>query len=176
MASIIAHAVCAVAIGESLRRTKMPRHFWWLIAFSAMLPDLDVIGFAHGIEYGDFLGHRGFSHSILFAAIWAAVITMLAFREYRMGIFISLFLATASHGVLDAMTNGGLGIAFLSPFDTTRYFFDFQPIQVSPIGIGAFFSQWGLRVIISEAIWIGLPCTVLLLLTWTFRKFRPIKD
>jgi len=27
-----------------------------------------------------------------------------------------LFGITASHGVLDAMTNGGLGIAFFSPF------------------------------------------------------------
>jgi hypothetical protein len=33
-----------------------------------------------------------------------------------------LFLATAGHGLLDAMTNGGLGLAFFSPFDNHRYF------------------------------------------------------
>ncbi|NIM77978.1 MAG: hypothetical protein GTO20_04240 [Candidatus Aminicenantes bacterium] len=56
------------------------------------------------------------------------------------------FLLTASHGVLDAFTNGGLGIALLSPFDTTRHFSPWQPIEVAPIGIWAFFSDWGVKV------------------------------
>ncbi|NIM12838.1 MAG: hypothetical protein GTO45_29905 [Candidatus Aminicenantes bacterium] len=55
-------------------------------------------------------------------------------------------MLTASHGVLDAFTNGGLGIALLSPFDTTRHFSPWQPIEVAPIGIWAFFSDWGVKV------------------------------
>jgi hypothetical protein len=39
------------------------------------------------------------------------------------------FVVTASHGALDAMTDGGLGIAFFAPFDNTRYFFPFRPIK-----------------------------------------------
>jgi inner membrane protein len=68
-----------------------------------------------------------------------------------------LFLATAAHGVLDAMTTGGLGVAFFSPWNPERYFFGFRPIAVSPIGIKAFFSGVGLRVLGSEALWVGLP-------------------
>ena len=42
------------------------------------------------------------------------------------GMGLYLFLSTASHGVLDALTDGGLGVAFFSPFDQTRYFFPFR--------------------------------------------------
>lgn len=65
------------------------------------------------------------------------------------------------HGFFDAMTNGGLGVAFFAPFDNTRYFLPWQPIQVSPIGVANFFSEWGLSVIISEFLWIWLPALVL---------------
>jgi len=37
------------------------------------------------------------------------------------------------------MTNGGLGIAFFSPFDPARYFLPWRPILVSPIGASVFF-------------------------------------
>ena len=67
------------------------------------------------------------------------------------------FLISASHGILDAFTSGGLGIALLSPFDHTRYFFPWTPIEVSPIGIRAFFSNWGLAVMKSEFVWVWLP-------------------
>ncbi len=56
--------------------------------------------------------------------------------------------------MLDATTNGGLGIAFFSPFDLDRYFLPWRPLQVSPIGLGAFFSDWGWEVIKSEAMWV----------------------
>jgi len=39
-----------------------------------------------------------------------------------------LFFVAASHGLLDAMTRGGEGVALLSPFDTTRYFLFWRPI------------------------------------------------
>src|SRR6267378_8050335 len=48
------------------------------------------------------------------------------------GLWRFFFLATASHGLLDAMTNGGLGVAFFAPFCDTRYFLPWQPIVVSP--------------------------------------------
>ena len=170
MASVFAHAITAIAIGKSLEKQPMPRRFWALMLISTILPDIDVIGFAFGIQYGDFLGHRGFSHSISFAVIWAAFLVAWFFREQRLRIFLMLFLATASHGLLDAMTNGGLGIAFFAPFDNTRYFLEFRPIQVSPIGVTAFFSEWGVRVLLSEAFWIGVPCTLVLLTTRLYRR------
>ena len=60
------------------------------------------------------------------------------------------------------MTTGGLGVAFLSPWDLKRYFFSLRPMRVSPIGSKAFFSGRGLRVLASEARWVGLPCVAAL--------------
>ena len=80
-----------------------------------------------------------------------------------------LFLATASHGVLDAMTNGGLGVAFLSPFDNSRYFLPWRPIRVSPIGLGRFFGQRGYLVLQNELLWIWLPAGLFALLVLTLR-------
>jgi len=63
---------------------------------------------------------------------------------------------TISHGVLDACTNGGLGIAFFAPFSDTRFFLPARPIEVSPIG-AAFFSMRGWSVLESEMLWVWLP-------------------
>ncbi len=98
-----------------------------------MIPDVDVIGFQFGIRYGDFWGHRGFTHSLVFAAILATVAIAVGFYGETQGVnravlWVYFFLATASHGLLDAMTNGGLGVAFFSPFDNRRYFLPWRPM------------------------------------------------
>jgi inner membrane protein len=48
----------------------------------------------------------------------------------RFGIALCIAVATASHGILDAFTNGGLGVAFFAPFDKTRYFFPVTPMKL----------------------------------------------
>jgi inner membrane protein len=90
----------------------------------------------------------------------------------RAALFFYLFLATASHGALDALTNGGLGVAFLAPFDNHRFFFPFHPIQVSPIGIARFFTARGWAVIRSELVWIWLPSALLAAIAMTVRRSR----
>jgi inner membrane protein len=80
------------------------------------------------------------------------------------------FLATASHGLLDAMTDGGLGVAFFAPIDNRRYFFPWTPIRVSPIGIARFFTARGLAVIQTELIWIWLPTGLLAVAAWMIRR------
>jgi inner membrane protein len=83
--------------------------------------------------------------------------------------FAFFFLLSASHGILDAFTNGGLGIALLSPFDPTRYFFPWTPIMVSPIGLKAFFSKWGLMVMKSEFLWVWLPSFFIVVVSTVIR-------
>src|SRR5262249_59805525 len=78
----------------------------------------------------------------------------------RFLLFSYFFAVTTSHGILDAMTDGGLGIAFFAPFDDTRYFLPFRPIKVSPIGL-SFFSARGLDVIRSEFLWVCLPPAII---------------
>jgi inner membrane protein len=87
-------------------------------------------------------------------------------------VFLFYFLSCVSHSILDAMTTGGLGVAFFSPFENSRYFFPFRPIKVSPMSVASFFEGKGLVVIKSELIWIGIP--TLLLLAWgeVWKKLR----
>jgi len=137
-----------------------------------MLPDVDVIAFSLGIPYDDMIGHRGFTHSFFFAAVAGAVVTWHlrhrptsdshrpASDSHWPALFLWFTAVTASHGLLDALTNGGRGIAFFAPFSDHRYFFPWRPIQVSPIGVG-FFSPRGLRVLASEAQWIWLPSAII---------------
>lgn len=147
----------------------MSARFWALSVACSVLPDVDVIGLALGVPYGSFWGHRGFSHSLLFACMVGVILGctgldgMQKESTPRWPRCIYYAIVTASHGVLDALTNGGLGIAFFSPFDTNRYFFGWRPLEVSPIGPG-FFSRNGLKVLESEAIWIWFPCVVLLIM------------
>jgi inner membrane protein len=68
--------------------------------------------------------------------------------------------------VLDAATDGGLGVALLAPFDAERVFFPFRPIAVSPIGASAFVSARGAAVLASELLWIWLPFALLGLALW----------
>jgi len=55
------------------------------------------------------------------------------------GVLAFFFPLTASHGLLDAFTNGGLGIAFLAPLYNERYFIPWTPIEVSAMGLADFF-------------------------------------
>jgi len=161
--SAISHAAVAVAAGIAFAPRDVPSHFWPLSILCSVIPDADVIGFSLGIPYEHFLGHRGFFHSPFFGLLLSIFLVSVFFRDIEIFsrpwffYFFFFFLLSASHGVLDAFTNGGLGIALLSPFDNARYFFPWTPIMVSPIGIRGFFSTWGLLVIKSELLWIWLP-------------------
>ena len=177
MASAFGHAFAAIALGTSLPKIYRSTKFWILATICSILPDADVIGFSFGIPYESFWGHRGFSHSLLAALLIGIIITIIFYSAVilsKKGILLILFftLATASHAVLDAMTTGGLGIAFFSPWDDTRHFFDWRPIQVSPIGIENFFSKWGLRVIMSELIYIFIPCTIYISTLYIIRLLK----
>jgi inner membrane protein len=162
MASIITHPVVPIAMSAIFPRKSISPVVVVSGAICSIVPDFDVIGFGFGISYGDMLGHRGITHSILFAAVLAALITFLLgdSRGAHLPVFSFLFLSTLSHAILDAMTNGGLGVALFAPFDDTRYFLPWRPIVVSPIGVTGFFSEWGLRVLRSELLWIWIPSAI----------------
>jgi inner membrane protein len=175
VASVFSHAVAGVALGTGFWRPGTPARYWIAGAVLAAVPDLDSIGFRFGIAYGDLLGHRGLTHSLLFAAVIAAVAVAILFPSGatpvpRSQLWLYLVLATASHGVLDALTNGGLGVAFFAPFESSRYFFPFTPIEVSPMSVRAFFSERGLRVMASELVWVWLPSLVFAVLVIWLRR------
>ncbi len=123
------------------------------------------------IPYSHFFGHRGFFQSPFFGFFLSLILVSVFFRGIEQFsrqwffYFIFLFLVSASHGLLDAFINGGLGVALLSPFDMTRYFFPWRPIVVSPVGVASFFSRWGLAVIKSELLWVWLPSFVMVIVS-----------
>ena len=164
MASIFGHAALALGIGGGLLPKKANRNLLIIGVLCSMMPDIDVVGFGMGIPYESMLGHRGFTHSIIFGAFWALLVVKLFFSKSQIkfwNAFLYLFLCTVSHGVLDAMTTGGKGVGFFIPFDVSRYFFPWRIIRVSPIGVERFFSDTGLQVIYSEFMWIMIPSFVL---------------
>ncbi len=180
MASAFSHAVAALGLGTCFYRPAVSKRVWVAGAVCSVIPDLDVVGFRFGIPYGDFWGHRGFTHSLIFAALLTGAVMLVCFPRGAPGIgrlplSAYLFLATASHGVLDAMTNGGLGVAFFSPFENTRYFLPWRPIRVSPISLGRFFSRQGYLVLKSELLWIWLPAGLFVLIVLGLRA-RATRD
>jgi inner membrane protein len=180
MASAFTHAIVGVALAQIAKPSwRRQRRFWGLVIFCSVLPDVDVVGFRFGIHYRDLWGHRGMTHSLLFAAITGAVVSTFLARSWRdrWPAALLLFVITAFHGVLDALTNGGLGVAFFSPFNTDRYFFSWQPIQVSPLAAHRFFSEWGLAILWSEIKSIWLPAILAgALLYGIGRGYSPAKE
>ena len=172
MASAFSHPAVVAALAPVFG--DLPRRALWWGAVCSVLPDVDAVGFWLGVPYGHPLGHRGLTHSIPFAAAVAGSFVAFAFPpgSHRASIFVFLFLCAASHGVFDAMTDGGLGVAFFAPFTNERYFLSWRPIRVSPIGVSSFFSARGLAVLTSELVWIWAPCFALGALAWVLRHAR----
>lgn len=92
-----------------------------------------------------------------------------------MAVFSLLLISAVSHGVLDAVTNGGLGIAFFAPFSNERYFLPWQVLQVSPIGLERFLSSRGLAVMYSELVWIWIPALLMGTIIFLVRKGLTLK-
>lgn len=175
MPSAIAHVVVGLSLSAWFPGRRRVMWIPALLVALAILPDLDVLGFRFGIDYGHPLGHRGFSHSLLFAVLLGG----LSYPVWRRvspsqcgSLALFCTLALASHGILDAFTDAGLGIGFLIPFDDTRYFAPWRPILTSPLSIRAFVSGHGLSILANEAIWIGIPSFLFGLLAVATRRWR----
>jgi len=166
VASAISHPAVPLAIAVALGPARIPPALTAVACAASVLPDIDSVGFALGIPYGHPLGHRGFTHSIAFALLlgFSCIPFAALLGASRLAVFGLVFASTVSHGLLDAMTTGGLGVAFLSPFSNDRFFLPWRHVLVSPIGVVAFLSARGLRVLASEVLWIWTPCAVLAVL------------
>lgn len=155
-----------IAVGMAAGRlyAKDEREARWLAAimfrFSALslLPDADVVGLALGIPYGAPFGHRGASHSLVAAVMIGIACGLGAWlgRPPAPAKKVALYAiaVVATHGLLDALTDGGLGVAHFWPFSYARHFFSWTPIPVAPIGPG-FVSDEGLHVATTELLYFS---------------------
>jgi inner membrane protein len=163
MPTIMTHAAVGLGLGRVFTSRRLPPLFWVLCAALPMLPDADVLAFRLGIPYRSPFGHRGFTHSLCFALAVSLVAAAGTFRRFSVrlpDLWGFFFVVAVSHCVLDAMTNGGLGVASFWPWDDRRMFLPWRPIEVSPIGLGVF-GERGRSVLLSEFLWVWLPTAAL---------------
>jgi len=166
MATIITHPIIPLAAAYLIGREKISTRLIIFAGIASIIPDVDVISFNFGIGYGDPYGHRGFTHSVAFSVFLGLFACLFAnyFKTTKTLIFSMIFIGASSHGILDALTDGGYGVAFFWPIDNSRYFFPIRPIEVSPIGLKNFLTPRGLEVLWSELWLIWLPSLTVIFL------------
>lgn len=178
MPTVLTHPAVPMAMGFVLGRKTAPPALTIAGIAVSILPDLDILTWHLGIPLSHEYGHRGFSHSILFAAL-AALIGARLLKGYGIPWTLALgflFISCISHGVMDAFTNGGHGIAFYWPWSKTRYFAPYRVIQIAPIHLERILSMRIPVVLLSEFLWLWLPLSILGLCGRLIRKFlsKPI--
>src|SRR5437660_946171 len=102
MCTVYTHGIVGLGLAKVCTRGRVPLIFWILAGLLPMLPDADALSWA---PYGSIYGHRGFTHSLSFAVVVGLAAALATFRLVRsrlIVLWLFFFLATASHGVLDA--------------------------------------------------------------------------
>lgn len=192
MPSVFTHLAVGASLAAVLPRDQRTLGAGALLAFAAAAPDLDVIAFGMGIPYEHPLGHRGVTHSLPFAAAMAllsipawrrwlpasggAAAHLTAARPTAAHLAAALtFVALASHGLLDSLTDAGKGIGLLIPFDTERYFAPWRPILTSPVSVERFFTGRGLVILKNEMRVVGVPLLAFVVAVLALRRTGTIR-
>ena len=159
MPSILGHALAGLTISAAFTKGRPPRRTWVLATACAVAADLDWFTGFLGLHDGNSLSHRGMSHSLLAAMLIAAAAMLIGFRPHLRSPrhWACMLSAAFSHGLLDACTFGGTGVAFLEPFSKARFVCVWQPIFVSPIPLSGKLLDWLLFSLGTEVLWIGIP-------------------
>jgi inner membrane protein len=169
MATMYSHAIVGVGMARLYTGRPMPWAYWGLAAVLPLIPDVDVFSMA---AYGSSLGHRGVSHSLVFAAVVGLAAATATFRTFRVpwwSLAVLFFTIVASHGVLDALTRGGEGIPLFWPLPG-RYG-DYGPLPLSDIAFDLP-NPWRSRAIRMEMLWVWLPTIVVAGSVTTWRALR----
>ncbi len=158
MASVFGHSIAALTIGKAGFKHVFDRKLGVLAVLCACAPDLDVVGFLFGIRYLSQWGHRGFTHSLVFAAVFGWLVAWIFYRgevSYWKKAAV-LTLSTASHGLLDMLTDGGRGVAIFWPVSSERHFF---PVAANPgFAVAPERFSWRMGGGSSARSWFGLGC------------------
>jgi inner membrane protein len=125
-----------------------------------------------GVAYSAIEGHRGLMHSFVFALMLALVAGALAssLRTTRRRAFGFVLISGASHGLLDMLTTGGLGVAYFWPLSDARLFFPWHMIEVSPLSTHRLLSPRGRVVMESEWHTVWLPAIAMCMALWAARR------
>ena len=156
MPTVITHAAVPLCLGLGLGTKVVPPRLLFAGIVLAMLPDADVLAFKFGVAYGNIFGHRGFTHSLLFALVVPILCVLAGRRWFRASVMRCWLFLT--------------GVGWLWPWSDERFFAPWQVIKVAPFALSRYTTPYGHQVIISELLWVWLPGMVLMGLLWWRRR------
>ena len=165
MSSIVGHILGGVVTAKATAGNFLPeqrRKFYVLAALVSLLPDLDVVIFIL-FRPLNMTPHRGASHSLLFAAFSAMLVTFLCARFFsltRLRLFSCVFAAYCSHLILDYLMGSGPEILFFWPFSDLGYL---SPVQVVPTAFYGLSVNGFRDIILSRATYIGVALELVIL-------------
>jgi membrane-bound metal-dependent hydrolase YbcI (DUF457 family) len=175
---------CAVFAKNAELTPVLAQGDWWHIVPSAvltcLLPDIDHPKSFLGQRLkwiskpiARAFGHRGFTHSLVFAFVVPLLCVLIGRRWFRAGLircWLFLTVSLLSHSLLDSVTTGGKGVGWLWPWSDERFFAPWQVIKVAPFALSRYSTPYGHQVIISELMWVWLPGMVLMGMLWWRRR------
>lgn len=130
------HALLPIAVAVAVARRPVPWKLVVVASIAAAAPDVDsIFKKLVSIQSHSLWDHRGATHS-LFTALSAGLLAaamhrLLQVRALTAGVVVAA--AMASHGLLDMMARGGLGVAYLWPVSSARLIADWQWIHTAPV-------------------------------------------
>ncbi len=169
MCTVYTHAVAGLGLAYVCARRPLRWPYWVLAGVLPMVPDLDAFSSA---PYGSVWGHRGITHSLLFALWLGALAASLTYRYLRSDFwFLSavFFAVLASHGLLDALTRGGEKIPFFWPSPVRGG--NWGPMPVPDIAMDLPDPRRS-RAVRAELLWVWLPTTLVVGFVMLYRRRR----
>lgn len=148
MATLFTHAFFGAGTAYAMSQPHKPcRKFLFGSVVCQCLPDLDVLSYLFHIAPPHPLGHRGLTHSCVFALVAAILVTLCCSRQLKpfsrrwWSLYGWFFLIAFAHGILDAMVDDRLGVAFLWPWTTQHYHLPWRPFLDYPLEASALVSM-----------------------------------
>jgi inner membrane protein len=169
MCTVYTHSVAGLGLAYLCARRPMRWPYWVLAALLPMVPDLDAFSLAPS---NSLWGHRGFTHSLVFALWLGALAASLTFRYLRASfgwLTAVFFVVTASHGLLDALTRNGEAIPFFWP-SAARYG-SWGPMPLPDIAL-ELPDPRNSRALQSEMLWVWLPTAVAVGVVMAYRLWK----
>ena len=124
----VTHGLLGAVVGQGLVGRRLGRAALVWGAVACMLPDVDIAWMNLSGPLGEFVHHRGFTHSAWFGPVVGPLLGWLAWRRFGrarddLGAWILLFVAGIfAHPLLDICTT--YGTQFLVPFSDRRFSLD----------------------------------------------------
>src|ERR1700752_749816 len=116
----IAHGLIGASIIALMEGDDRELETWRMLLLGSVLANVPDADFLFVWKLGS-TWHRGFTHSISFAAVISLVAVLLISRRHLKA-YVACWLAALSHGVLDARTTKeNLGVQLLWPVSSMRY-------------------------------------------------------